>query len=524
MSLAITGVANAYVLNAVFGRFDLLLVTILLALECAGVAVVLMCKPAWRPVVRWSSLEVVGGLAVGVVFLLHVFSLAPVGMMPVSHSVDCAHQHLLVDFIYRHSSFPEDAGYLYIYDDYPVGPSALAAFLAHLGGIFPVQTMYPIAGLLVAAQVVLVHGVISELLPQSVLSSLVAVLAALGVFLPYSYSVRAFTEHFYSNMLMGNLIVLLALWAVVVFNRIPGVWRVALTLGLTVGCLQSYPAWLPFVVTPLIASLLWDQRTTRSRRFALVGGIIVLVGVFTAVAVLDQWEFITWFAPSRDRRLIPGWSSLGGILLIPALVGMVVLCRFQRQYRGLFWFVLIDASIVIALYGLAWVDWLTLYIPDKTFYFNAFLLLTLAGLGIGRLLDGRRVKRWISQVAIFIVSLSTIVAVNHRHSPPDRYPITLDEYRVAYQAARETPEEEFAYLVRESMTFYWIYGCILNHTHDLAERRDEWIAAKPTVEQWMNDSAGPRRAIVSEISALPADGRWRALATSGDAGIVERTP
>ena len=526
--LGILTVGNAFVLDVVIGRFRLVWLAIVLCLEVASFVGALVFWPGLRPAVHWRWLEIVGMIVVGGAFIAHAICLAPADLMPVSPSVDCSHQHLLVNYIYTHNCFPDDVAYLYIYDDYPIIPSALASFLAHMVGVLPAQTMYPLAVLFVTFQVLLAYGTSVELLPHRPSSYVLAVLATLMIFLVYPYSVRVFTEHFYSNMMLGNLMVLFALWIVVVREWLHPVLTAAITIGLVFGCLNSYPAWLPFIVIPLFISLLLDQRMSVPKRWALVSVSLIITLILTGVAIIDQWSFIIWFAPSRDRRLTPGWQSLGGVFLILAGWGTWTLGRRWRRYLGLVLFLLSDAGLVMALYGVAIMDKLTLYIPDKTFYFNVFLFTVLVALGLDwaweKLAQARKMREWAACVVIIALGLAVVVGVNAQFPRPTRYPITLDEYRLAYQLAQETPDVELTYLVRTSATFYWMYGCVLNHTHDLTVQSEQWQVNRPTYERWMQDTASPSRAIVSELRTLPQDGCWRILIRLGNSGVIEKVP
>ena len=523
--LGILTVGNAFVLDVVIGQFRLAWLAVMLCFEAMSIAVALILWPGLRPVVRWQWLEIVGMIVVGGAFLAHAIHLAPADLMPVSPSVDCSHQHLLVNYIYQHNRFPDGVNYLYIYDDYPVAPSALAALLAHLVGVLPAQTMYPLAALFVTTQVMLAYGTSIELLPRHSSNYVLAMLATLMIFLVYPYSVHVFAERLYSNMVMGNLIVLFALWATAVRERLHPVLIAGVTIHLVFGCLNSYPAWSPFVAAPLFMSALLDRRMSVPKRWALVGIMLIITMVLTVIAVVDQWNFITWFAPSRARQLTPDWQSLGGVFLILVGWGIWTLIRTWKQHFGLTLFLIIDAILVMTLYGVAVMDKLTLYIPDKTFYFNVFLFTVLAALGLNRawekLAPTIKPKNWVSCAMMIVLALAVVAGVNFWFPRPTVYPITLDEYRVAYQVAQEMPDVELTYLVRTNTTFYWIYGCILNHTHDLTMQSEQWQANVPTYESWIQDAAAPSRAIVSDLTTLPQDGHWRVVIRSGNSGMIE---
>jgi len=524
--LGILTVGNAFVLDVVIGQFRLVWLAAMLCLEVVSIVGAMILRPDLRPAVRWRWSEIVGMIVVGGAFLAHAIYLAPADLMPVSFSVDCSHQHLLVNYIYRHNCFPDDIDYLYIYDDYPVGPSALAAFLAHLAGVLPVQTMYPLAALFVTAQAMAVYGASVELLPRHPSSDVLAVLATFMVFLAYLYSVRVFTERFYSNMMMADVIVLLALWATAVRDRLHPILTAGLTISLVLGCLNSYPAWLPFVVVPLVTSLLLDRRMSVRKRCVLVSIVLIVTLILTVITIVDQWGFITWFLPSRDRYFAPSWQSLGGVFLVFFGWGIWTLARTWKQHFGLTLFLVNDAAWVIALHGAAVMDKLTLYIPGKTFYFNVFLFTVPVALGLNwiweRLVPVRRARERATCVVMLVLGLVVVAGVNCRFPRPTTYPITLDEYRVAYQVAQEMPDVELAYLVRTDMTFYWIYGCILNHTYDLTAQQKIWQANVPTYESWMQDVAAPGRAILSDLTTLPPDGRWRVIIRSGNSGVIEK--
>jgi hypothetical protein len=555
--LGVLTIANAFLLNTVLGAFSLPWLALLLLLEALLIAGILAWRPNLRPAVRWNGLEILGMITVGATLLAHAIDMAPAGLMPVSFSVDNAHLHQLVNYIYQNGTFPEGVDYLYIYDDYPTAPSVWMALSARLLGLLPAQTMYPTAILLVAAQVMLVFGTSVELLPRRPASYVLTTLASLSVYFVYQYSVHVFAERFYGNMIMGDLLVLLTLWVVTVRDRLHPLFSAGVGLLLVFGCLNSYPAWLPFVIIPILASMLLDRRMSIRQRLVMAGVLGSITALLTTLAIISQWEFITWFAPVRDRRLTPSWNSLGGVFLLLAGWGLVVLVRHWRRMLGFGLFLTADFGLVAAFYAVALLDRLALYIPDKTFYANIFVFAVLVALSLNwfwehlflaRLggsvqtgVDGSAVetaqadadghnrnlrstgKPQIAGLLMLLAGLAAVIILNLRYPAPDSYPITLDEYRTAYQVSQEMPDEDLVYLVRNHITLYWIYGCVLNRTPTLLEEIQRWQDQPPTYKSWMQDAAAPRRAMVSDLSSLPQDGAWKEVIRAGDSGLIEKT-
>jgi hypothetical protein len=152
----------------------------------------------------------------------------------------------------------------------------------------------------------------------------------------------------------------------------------------------------------------------------------------------------------------------------------------------------------------------------------------LVGLGLDWIWDrlaaarpGRAPIAGLMTVALGVVA---VVYANWRVPSPETYPISLSEYRVAYRLAEEMPDAEITYLVRTPATFYWIYGCILNHTSDVEQQTERWQAEMPTYDAWIQDATAPRRAMVSDLAALPADSRWREVFRAGDSALIEKAP
>jgi hypothetical protein len=329
-------------------------------------------------------------------------------------------------------------------------------------------------------------------------------------------------------MIMGDLLVLLTLWVITVRNRLHPVFVAGVGVCLALGCLNSYPAWLPFITVPVLVSLLIDQRLSARQRLITAGIVAGTTAALTIASLVDQWDFITWFAPVRDRRLLPGWSSLGGVFLLFALLGLVVLIRTWKRRFGFALFLVIDFALVVGFYALAVWDKLALYIPDKTFYLNVFVLAGLVGLALDwlweRVATARAGSTRIAGVMMVVIGLAVVLYANWRVPSPETYPISLDEYQVAYQVAQELPSEELTFLVRNAATFYWIYGCILNHTDDLEEQRQHWLAETPTYDRWVEDAGAPPRAVVSDLTDLPQDGRWHVIIRAGASALIEKTP
>ena len=525
--LASLTVANALILNALAGRFELLWLLLLLGVESVIAVVAMVLQPQLRPSVRWQGLEIVGALVVGGVFLAHAAYLTPPSWMPVSFSVDCSHQHLLVDYIYQHEAFPDGVDYLYIYDDYPVAPSALAAFMARATRLLPVRMMHPLAVFFVAAQCVIAYGTVLELLPVRRSNPVLGVLASFTVFLAYPYSVGGFADRFYSNMMMGDLIVSLSLWLAVVRKRLHPLIVSAAIVLLGVACLNSYPAWIPFVTVPFLALTLIDKTLPMRGRLAHTGSVLAVTGLAGIAALVDQWDFLTWFAPTRGRLLPSSLTAVAGPSLVLAALGAWYLARDRRRLSSFAWFLVVDIVLVATLYAAGVLDLVSLYIADKTFYFNVFVLAVLTGLGLTAIrewIDIRwTIDSWLWYGILVALGLVVAVGLNAAHPSPSSYPITLDEYQVGYQVARNGPEQELTYLVRHATAFYWIYGCILGNTHDLSDRAEQWTTDPPTYQTWIEGQDQTGKALVSDVSVLPQEGPWRVVLRSGNSAVIERT-
>ena len=120
------------------------------------------------------------------------------------------------------------------------------------------------------------------------------------------------------------------------------------------------------------------------------------------------------------------------------------------------------------------------------------------------------------------VCVSALLLINKHHPPQSAYPITLDEYRVGYELARAYPDAQVTFLVRNNMTFYWLYGSLLNRTHDLEAQRKLWQAEMPSYQGWIQDPASPSLAMVSNLNDIPQDGLWRELIRSGNSVVIEK--
>jgi hypothetical protein len=223
--------------------------------------------------------------------------------------------------------------------------------------------------------------------------------------------------------------------------------------------------------------------------------------------------------------------------------------------RGFALFLVVDLALVAALYAVALLDKLALYIPDKTFYFNVFVLAVLAALSLSwlweRLLRTIRIRKpaapaqataqptgqstagsrrrpgWqkplIVALGLVAICIAAVAVVNWQHPAQSIYPISLDEYRVGYELAKQMPDVEVAFLVRSHATFYWIYGSLLNRTYDVERRSQLWQADPPTYDGWMADPTSPSIAIVTDLTSIPQDGQWRPIIRSGNSAAIEKT-
>lgn len=475
-------------------------------------------------------LLVVGGL------FIYLMALAWPTFLPLTESSDSTHHASYIDFIAARHMLAHDPSldrYLGEMTVYPAGAHILGALAAQALGVSGLRVLHPLLAVLVALKAGLVLCLIARLLPPPSRHPAVALAGSLLLLVPVGYFIRAFTGYYFFPMVISETFAVAALWAMIVWDRMPTARRSFAPLGFFAlygtSILLIWPTWLPIVTTALGALVLLRRGLALRARFAaLTVALLPVAGVGMVYALNfrgDQGVLTNEGAilkPSLEVYTLP----LLGLLVVGCLVSL----RNQRV-----WPIFFLAASTLAALGVLWELALTghaaFYIAYKMFYLLQYPIVILAGLGLAAGWDWLRrispppvARRW----ALVSLLLPLIVLGGVWRRPPRQEYSTVREpvYQAGLWAKANLPNGCLDYLVDNAITAYWLHVYVLGNPRGAARADaivDNMYHPREGNDKWRSPPDLPF-AVVENLDKVPKKFRtdMRVLFQSDTAAVVER--
>lgn len=511
---------NGYVLNLVGGyQADpwWVLVGLLLELTVAGLA-----ARSWFTI-RFEPLELAGFVTVVMGVWLYFVAASLPTLLPPTQSIDAARHYLQVLFSYPRGT---------LVSWYPAGGAFVAATLSHWIGWSPLRVLHPTAASFVGLSAGAIYGVTCALLPPRALSKIVALVAPVLLFVPWSYfaGIINWEQYFYSQV-FAQYFVVAAMWFIATFATQPrGTWLVLLGMAL-LGIVAAYPYLVALPVALFIlmtfARLYGGNWLSTQNRTVLFSAFIFGALLVLAAAALQQGGILelkslrtaTVSDVGEGGVATPSVENLGGpLFLLLALAGIPIAWRTGAQGRTILGFLVAWLLQLAALTLVQPFFQISGYRVDKTFYILVFPLAIL-----GALVPARVVARWGDRLeshrllppGVFIlVVVCAVIGIQIWRPARSFSPLAESELETALWVKENLDTYQVSYLDPAPVRSYWLAFGLWRET--LPNEWFQWIPAGAklgprSLDEWMSDPAWPQWILVRHsdlggrpVSSLPS--------------------
>ena len=519
-------VLNGYALNLAFKSASPWFVLVGVLIEIAITLAI-----AQRSItIQNDPLELAGFLLVGVgVWVYFIVPSLPT-LLPPTQSSDAVRVYLQTLF-----TFPEGK----LVNWYPAGGTFFAAMVARWLGWEPLRVLYPVAASFIALTASATYGIACALLTRYRFAKIIALLAPVLLFAPWSYFVGIINwEQFFFAQAFAQLFVVAALWYTASYAEQPH-WIFAVLIGASfIGTVTAYPIFvaLPFA---LFALVVLGQAIRAQAKSALV-----VLGLFVAlmivVAIVLQWGGILELQAAQISATAnvgeggvasPSLETLGGpIFLLLALAGIPFAWRVGTCGRTILAFTAVWILQYVAMLVSQPYLQLSGYRVDKTFYVLIFPLALVAVFPLAWIVErivprielSRRAITGAFVGTVFIAGLGVMLL-----RPPIFFaPFTESELQTALWAKEHLDTYQINYIDANPLRSYWLAMGLWRE--NLANEWFQWIPAgvklgPPTFSDWLNDPDWASWLFVRDVSAQPI-APARIVYQNGRSAIIEKDP
>ena len=434
---------------------------------------------------------------VGVVLfvLAAVTRLSWPALVPPGRGPDLTHHLLLVEYVEQHGHLVHDRsldGSMGEMAHYTPGAHLLAVLAGKWFGVEGLRAFFPMLALcaaLTAGYVFLIARRVSLPLPF-------ALTAVILLFLPAQYFHGAFTHDGFLAQTVATFFAVGAWWALVVWDQERSLVTSAIVSMLLVAVFLTWPIFAgPLVI--VFVSMAW--RSDRAKHLAIVLAPLLLIA---SVHLAGRWG---WLAIVRTSGavLAPGVASLGWLLPVLAVIGMVISLR-DRQARVTLILLVMIALQALTLFVLANTRGAsTPYMAFKMVYLAIYPAGVFAAVAIAG------VRRVTTNAGWIIAAVLMLVAVRPALTAPRTVPVVdLDLYEAGKWVRANVGQTCVDYLVADAETAYWLHLAVLGNPRSSA-RMDEIDRYEPraAVGPWLTSEG--RSFAIADARVLPDEVRAR---------------
>jgi hypothetical protein len=444
-------------------------------------------------------------------------------LTPPGRGPDLAHHLSLVDYIeqYRHLVHDRSLdGSMGEMAHYTPGAHVLAVLFGSWLGVDGLRAFFPLLVLCTA----LTAGFVFLIARRLLLPLPYAIAAVILLFLPSQYFYGAFTHDSFLAQTVATLFAVAAWWALVVWDDARSTISAIIFSIFLVAVFLTWPVFAGPLIVVFIA-LAWQ--TWRP----LTIGIGPLV-IFAAIHIAGRWGWLGMVRTS-GAVLRPGWGSMGWLLPLLTLVGLLVIRR-NRRARVTIVFLLVIALQAVTLFVLAKSQGAdTPYMAFKMVYLAIYPMSVLAAVALARperaLLARHREQSeskneskgaagWIIAAVLLFVAVSPAITA------PRSVPIVdLDFYEAGKWTRANIAQSCVDYLVGDAETAYWLHLAVLGNPR-ISERTIEMDRYEPraAIGPWI--TAEGRTFAIADLRLLPDEVRSRVeiVRTFGHAAVIKR--
>ncbi len=436
---------------------------------------------------------------------------------------DLAHHLLLVDYIEQHRQLVHDRsldGSMGEMAHYTPGAHVLAVLFGSWFGVDGLRAFFPLLVFCAA----LTAGFVFLIARRLVLPLPYAIAAVVLLFLPSQYFYGAFTHDSFLAQTVATFFAVAAWWALIVWDEEPSTMAAIIFSIFLVAVFLTWPVF----IGPLV--LLWVAFTRATWRPLIIGLGPLLV--FALIHGIGRWGWVGMVRTS-GAVLRPGWDSVGWLLPLLTLIGLLVALRDRRARATIVFLVLIGLQAV-TLFVLAKSQGAdTPYMAFKMMYLAIYPAAVLAAAAIAspeRVLLARHREQgeskgeskgaagWVFTAVLFLI------AVRPAMTAPRTIPvIDLDLYAAGKWTRTHLGQTCVDYLVADAETAYWLHLAVLGN-HRGTDRMIEMDRYEPRAAMGPWITAEGRNYAIADLRLLPDEVRSRVeiLGTFGKAAVIKR--
>jgi hypothetical protein len=446
-------------------------------------------------------------------------------LVPPGRGPDLAHHLLLVDYIeqYRHLVHDRSLdGSMGEMAHYTPGAHVLAVLLGSWFGLDGLRAFFPLLVFCAA----LTAGFVFLIARRLLLAMPYAIAAVILLFLPSQYFYGAFTHDSFLAQTVATLFAVAAWWALAVWDEDRSTIA-AITFSIFV--VAVFLTW-PVFAGPLVivfTALAWQ--TWRP----LMIGIAPLL-IFAWIHIAGRWGWLG-IVRTSGAVLPPGWASIGWLLPLLTLIGLLVTLRDRRARVTLVLLVVIvlQAVTLFVLAKSQGAD--TPYMAFKMVYLAIYPAAVLAAAAMASLERATLTRsrehgesKGESKGAVvgwILAAVLMIAAVRPALSATRAVPVVdLDFYEAGKWTRANIGQTCVDYLVGDAETAYWLHLAVLGNPR-VSERTIEMDRYEPraAIGPWITSEG--RSYAIADLRLLPDEVRSRVeiVSTFGNAAVIKRS-
>jgi hypothetical protein len=449
--------------------------------------------------------------------------------LPTGTGSDLAHHLALIAYLEQHGRLPHDAilgAYLGEMIDYTPGAHLLAVLAGAWLHRDALHVLHPVVAVTAALKSGLVFLIARRLMPDEIPRAPFAIVAALLLWLPYTFFAGSFMEQSFVSQVVSELFAMAMWWTIVVWSGQPqSTGAMALFALFGVAGFLTWPIW----IGPLILTLVLVVSTRRElpvrRRLGHLAVALIPIAIVTAIYASTRQVYGFHMVNAVGFAIWPTPRTLGWPFILLAAPG-IAWAAFDRRARSA---ALVFAAI--ALQGAALVvtgrstGAATPYLSLKMAYLAIYPLSVGAAVMIAHAWRAPLRPAAVSRYAWLPVVIVSLAAARSLASAPPVTPVITEPVWLAGDWARtHLAPACLDYLVEDGNTGYWLHLAVLGNPRAAGRALDEdTFDPKKAIVRWILPGGLPY-AIAGNFEALPRDIRTNVdvLARFGPAAVVQR--
>jgi len=448
--------------------------------------------------------------------------------LPTGSGSDLAHHLALLAYVEQHGRLPHDAilgAYLGEMIDYTPGAHLLAVLAGAWLHRNALHALHSVVAVTAALKSGLVFLIARRLMPDGIPRLPFAILAALLLWLPYTFFAGSFMEQSFVSQVVSELFAIAMWWTLVAWSGQPSRGLMVLFALFGVAGFLTWPIWIGPLILTLVLIVSMRRELPVRRRLADLAVALIPIAIVTAIYASTRQVYGFHMVNAVGFAIWPTPRTLGWPFIVVAAPG-IAWAAFDRRARS--------AAVVfaaIALQGAALVvtgrstGAATPYLSLKMAYLAIYPLSVAAAVMIAHAWRAPLRPAGASRYAWLAVVIVSLAAARSLASAPPVTPvITEPVWRAGDWARTHLPPACIDYLVEDGYTGYWLHLAVLGNPR-AAERalHEDTFDPKKAIVRWILPGGLPY-AIAGNFEALPRDIRTNVdvLARFGSAAVVQR--